>query len=73
MIAHFDIPKSTPIHLQNLSSLFIYICSIESLFVMAFRSSTYVAKLIVLLEVPKCIHFFSCCYLNSDSRKMINR
>ena len=53
MTAHFDIPRSIPVHSQYLSILVCCDCIDVSLLVMVARSSAYATKLTVDLDVPK--------------------
>jgi hypothetical protein len=72
--AHLGISRSIPVHLQNLFSLFICVCSDSSLLAIAARSSAYVADEIFPLDVPK-VYPLSPCYshLRRGSKNIINR
>ena len=74
VIAHLGIPKSMPVHSQNLSSLLNYICSDFNMLAIAAKSSAYVAEEIFTLDVPNVYPLFSCCnHLKRGSRNMMNK
>ena len=74
VIAHFGKSRSILAYSQNLSILFSWVWGVQSLFIMAAKSSTYAAKLMVILNVPNVYPFFLLCnHLNSGSRNIMNR
>ena len=74
VIAHLGIPRSMPVHSQNLSSLLICICSNFNLLAIAAKSSAYAAEEIFTLDVPNMYPLFSCCnHLMRVSKNMMNR
>ena len=58
VIAHLGIPRSSPAHVQNLSSLLSCVCSVSSLLAIVARSSAYAADEIFTYMCQKCIHYF---------------
>ena len=74
VMAHFCTPKSIPAHSQNLSSLFNCVCIDWILFVIAARSSTYAAELMVSFDVPNVYLFLPLCnHLSNGSRNIMNK
>ena len=74
IIAHFDIPRSIPTYLQNLSSLFKCVCNDVSLFATIASLFTYAIEFIVILDVPNVYPFLPLCnHLNSGSKNIVKR
>ena len=74
VMAHFGTLKSILAQSQYFSSLFSWICIDCRLLVIVARSSTYVAELIVSLDVPNVyLSFLLCNHLSRGSRNIKNR
>ena len=74
IIAHFGIPRSIPTHSQYMFNLSSCICSDVSLFVVAAKSFPFVAKLILMFNVPNVYPFLPLCsHLSSGSRNIIKK
>ena len=61
VIAHLGIPRSIPVHSQNLPNLFSYVYNVSSLLAIATRSYEYAADEILTLDVPKVYSLLPCC------------
>ena len=74
VITHFCTPNSIPAHSQNLSSFFNCVCIDWRLFVIAARSSAYVAELMVNFDMPNVYPFLPLCsHLSNGSKNIRNK
>ena len=72
--AHLGIPRSIPVHSQNLSNLFNCICNDVSLLAIAAKSSTYAADEILTLDGPEVYPLSPCCnHLKRDFKHIVNK